>query len=173
MNAQRTDAECCVVSTVIPCAYPQYIMKEITLECGSKYLTSLIAAQNLLCRTLCRACSLGGGSSPLRCSRSSSSITLHTSITHKTQTRLGYQQGKSGNCPLRAHILRGFLRPQVRCVANMLAILSGIWLIANNNYMTIWAKRKPCITMSMQFTPASGLHQQWRMLKSSLVLMYF
>ena len=48
--------------------------------------TSLMAAQNLLCRTLCRACSLGWGSSPVRCSLSSSSITLHISNpanTHK------------------------------------------------------------------------------------------
>lgn len=47
--------------------------------------TSLMAAQNLLWRTLCRACSLGGGSSPVRCSRSSSSITLHTSNPQHTQ----------------------------------------------------------------------------------------
>ena len=52
--------------------------------------TSLMAAQNLLCRTLCRACSLGGGSSPLRCSRSNSSITLHTSNTY---THRGHKRG--------------------------------------------------------------------------------
>lgn len=46
--------------------------------------TSRIAAQNLLCRTLCRAWSLGGGNSPLRWSRSSSSMTLHMSKIQKT-----------------------------------------------------------------------------------------
>lgn len=79
--------------------------------------TSLMAAQNLLWRTLCRACSLGGGSSPLRCSRSRSSITLHTSNTHKNQTRLDYQQGKASNCPWIPQILRVVYRPQVHCVA--------------------------------------------------------
>lgn len=65
--------------------------------------TSLIVAQNLLWRTLCRACSFGGGNSPLRCSRSSSSITLHTSNTHKTHT--DYQQGVTGSCHCKEQIL--------------------------------------------------------------------
>ena len=42
-------------------------------------VTSRMAQQNLLCRTLCSACSFWGGISPLRCSRSSSSTARETS----------------------------------------------------------------------------------------------
>lgn len=42
-------------------------------------LTSRMAEQKRLCRTRCRACSFCGGSSPLRCSRSSSSTARDTS----------------------------------------------------------------------------------------------
>lgn len=46
---------------------------------SSKVLTSRMAEQKRLCRTRCRACSFCGGSSPLRCSRSSSSTARDTS----------------------------------------------------------------------------------------------
>lgn len=45
----------------------------------TKMLTSRMAEQKRLCRTRCRACSFCGGSSPLRCSRSSSSTARDTS----------------------------------------------------------------------------------------------
>lgn len=91
VNVQRADAECCVLLNLL---WPQTSPNPVLYV-----LTSLIAAQNLLCRTLCRACSLGGGSSPLRCSRSSNSITRHTSNRHKTQKPPDYPQGKADSSP--------------------------------------------------------------------------
>lgn len=63
---------------------------------STRVLTSRMAEQKRLCRTRCRACSFCGGSSPLRCSRSSSSTARDTSAERggdREGTR-GQQEGR-------------------------------------------------------------------------------
>lgn len=66
---------------------------------SSKVLTSRMAEQKRLCRTRCRACSFCGGSSPLRCSRSSSSTARDTSAKRSKNSEVSRKddRGQAGS----------------------------------------------------------------------------